>query len=95
MHVLRGVGLAGVLAFMATGTALADDWTPSTRCMKPVKPYEFTSQYQVNSFKNEVEAYESCIDRFIKQQREQAKNHLEAAKKAVDEWNHFVNFELR
>jgi hypothetical protein len=84
----------GVLLAVATG-AWADDWAPSPHCRKPSKPYRFTSEYEVESFKSDVDAYERCIDEFVRKQQEAAQVHKDAAKRAVDEWNSFVRFELR
>ena len=75
--------------------AIADDWVPSHHCRRPHKPYEFTDDYERDSFKRDVEAYEECIDNFVHQQKEAAQRHQEAAKKAIDEWNSFVRLELR
>lgn len=88
------VSTLGILIVAASG-ARGDDWPPSHHCRKPMKPYRFTSEYEVQSFKDEVDAYERCIDDFVRQQQEAAQTHKDAAKKALDEWNSFVRFELR
>jgi hypothetical protein len=94
---MKTVTLARVLALglvAVANIARADDWPPAHHCRKPIKPYRFTSEYEVDSFKNDVEAYERCIDEFVRQQQEAAQTHKDAAKKAIDEWNRFVRFEL-
>ncbi|WP_409439353.1 hypothetical protein [Psychromonas sp. GE-S-Ul-11] len=73
---------------------LADMFTPSHSCSKPYKPYEFTSQYEVDSFNDDVERYKECIQDFIEEQNDAATKHQQAAEDAIDEWNHFVNYEL-
>lgn len=83
----------GIVIAMASG-ARGDDWVPTHHCRKPIKPYRFTSEYELEAFKDEVDAYERCIDEFVRQQQEAAQTHKDAAKKAVDEWNRFVRFEL-
>ncbi len=90
----RNVAMLAMLLGVAFSTR-ADDWAPSHHCSKPVKPFRFTSEYEVESFKSEVEEYERCIDDFVRHQEEAAQAHKEAAKKAVNEWNSFVRFELR
>lgn len=80
-------------AFTAT-TSEADMFTPSHSCSKPYKPFQFNSQWEVDSFYEEVEAYKRCISNFVDEQNEEAVNHQEAASDAIDEWNNFVNYEL-
>jgi hypothetical protein len=92
-HTLRLAFVVGVLG--TARTIEADDWTPSHHCVKPHKPYRFTSEYEIESFKSDVELYEMCIDAFVRDQKEAAKTHQDAAKRALDEWNTFVRFELR
>ena len=75
--------------------ASADRSTPSHSCSKPYKPYEFTDKYQVDSFKNDVERYKSCISDFVDEQNTASKKHLKAASEAIDEWNSYVRYELK
>ena len=75
---------------LASVSAQADMFKPSASCSKPSKPYEFTSQWQLDSFKRDIEAYERCIDRFVAEQREAAKTHAEAANDAVRDYNSFA-----
>ncbi len=81
--------LLATLAF-ACISAHADMFKPSPSCSKPYKPYQFTSEWQVSSFKQEVEAYGKCIDRFVTEQRDEAKTHADAANDAIREYNSFV-----
>jgi hypothetical protein len=83
------------LALVLPAAAVADDWAPRHHCIKPVKPYQFTSEFQVRSYKDDVEEYERCIDDFVRAQKAAVEAHREAAKQAVDEWNLFVQLELR
>jgi len=73
---------------------LADMFTPSPSCSKPMKPYEFTSQWEVDSFNDDVQTYKQCIQDFIDEQNEAVETHQQAASDAIDEWNRFVNYEL-
>ena len=75
-------------------TANADIITPCHSCSKPYKPYEFSSQYEIDNFRNEVEAYKRCLNDFIDEQNEAIRMHQNAAQEAIDDWNNFVNYEL-
>ena len=76
------------------GLATADMFADSPSCYKPSKPYQFTNQDEVDDFNEEVEEYKRCIMEFVEEQREEAKNHIEAADDAIEEWNRFVRLEL-
>ena len=82
-----------VLVFSAN-SALADSYTPSHYCSKPYKPFEFTSQWEVDSFLSDVENYKSCIEDFVEEQQDAIRKHQSAADEAIDEWNSFVRWEL-
>jgi len=69
-----------VLLFLHTGLS-ADTFTPSHYCTKPSKPYEFTDQWQVNNYNNEVQRYKNCIVDFANEQND-----------AIEEWNRFANY---
>ena len=73
---------------------LGDMLAPSHSCRQPNKPYEFTSQRQVDRFNSEVEDYRSCINRFVGKQQEAAAAHQNAAQDAIYEWDDFVKYEL-
>lgn len=74
--------------------ALADNWQPDHDCTKPYKPYTFTSQWEIDNFRLEVERYKDCISEFAEEQQQAAHHHTRAAEDAIDEWNDFVRFEL-
>ena len=84
--------LGAIVAFPQLGDA--DSWEPSHSCSKPHKPYEFTSQWQIDSFFNNVARYKNCIEEFIEEQEEAIENHMDASQEAIDDWNSFVNYEL-
>lgn len=75
-------------------SVLADMFTPSHSCSKPYKPYQFNSQWEVDSFNDDVKRYKRCISDFVDKQNEAAKKHQQAASDAIDEWNRFVKYEL-
>lgn len=73
---------------------LADIFAPSHSCSKPFKPFEFSSEFELDMFNSDVEDYKYCISEFVDEQQEQAQDHLDAAAEAIDEWNNFVSYEL-
>lgn len=81
-------------AFVAV-PVLADMFAPSHACSKPIKPYQFSSQWQVDSFNDDVRRYKTCIADFVGEQQDAITRHQSAAQDAIDEWNQFVNLELR
>ncbi|MGL5125205.1 MAG: hypothetical protein ACRC6U_04375 [Fusobacteriaceae bacterium] len=62
-------------------------------CYKPSKPYEFNSQSELDSYREDVEEYQECIINFIEKQQNEAKIHTEAANNAIEEWNNFVRWD--
>ena len=86
--------LISLLILICASSVLADMFRPSDYCSKPIKPYEFTDQWEVDSFNDAVESYRSCIQDFVEEQNDAARNHQEASQDAIDEWNNFVNYEL-
>ena len=79
---------------LASGSVYADNYLPSHSCRKPIKPYKFTSNWEVEQFKNDVARYKQCISDFVDEQNEAVDNHKRAAKTAIDEWNGYVRYEL-
>lgn len=94
---LRLVLLAAiaVLGASVAASASADYHAPSHNCTKPYKPYRFSSERDLESFKDDVERYGECIKEFAGEQKQAARRHQEAASEAIDEWNSFVRLELR
>jgi hypothetical protein len=70
----------------------ADGYMPLHYCTKPTKPYEFTDQWQVDNYNNNVQRYKNCIIDFINEQNNAVNNHINAKNDAIEEWNHFVNY---
>jgi len=83
-----------IIACLCASMSQADMFTPSHSCSKPYKPYQFTEQYQIDNFQYEVETYKNCIQDFVDEQNDAARNHQNAAQEAIDEWNNFVSYEL-
>ena len=70
---------------------------PSHNCLRPVRPFEFSSQREKNQYRKDVEAYMNCLKRFVEEQKEAIRKHQEAIKKhkeaaeaAIEEWKNFV-----
>ena len=72
----------------------ADTFAPSPSCSKPIKPYQFNTQWEIDSFNDDVQLYKRCINDFVEEQNEAVNTHQDAANDAIDEWNRFVNYEL-
>lgn len=75
--------------------AAADSYSPSHSCRKPYKSYKFEDQWAIDRFKREVETYKQCIADFVEEQNDEVEHHREAAEEAIEEWNSYVNYELR
>ena len=87
--------LLAMCLFLVIPPTQADRFAPSHFCSKPYKPYRFTTEWEVNSFNNQVETYKNCIEDFVTEQNTAAKKHQDAAEEAIEEWNRFVKFELK
>ncbi len=93
---LRTIGLAFGLAIgLLAVPSRADMFSPSHSCSKPYKPYEFSSRSKRELFLLEVQNYKECISDFVEEQEDAIRRHREAAEEAIEEWNDFVNLELR
>ena len=82
------------LWLISSGGLQADWMQPSHSCSKPYKPFQFSSEWELESFRNGVDQYKTCIADFVDEQYEEAENHRDAAQEAIDDWNNFVNYEL-
>lgn len=91
---LAALLLATALGLTVTSPARADMFSASSGCSKPYKPYRFEDKWALEQFQNDVQRYKRCIEDFVDDQREEARNHQEAADEAIEEWNSFVRYEL-
>lgn len=87
---LRALALAALGCGFAA-TAVADMFQPSHGCVAPVRPHEFNSQWEIDSFRNQVEMYRQCIEDFVDEQHGAINAHSRAADDAIDDWNLFAN----
>lgn len=82
-------------AFIIMDSAQADRFKPSHSCIKPIKPYKFTSEWEVTQYSNEVERYQRCISDFVNEQNKAIETHQKAAQDAIEDWNRYVQYELK
>lgn len=78
--------IPALLGFVIVGgmaPALADIFAPNPLCSRP-----FRGAYGYDRY--EVERYQTCLKDFIRDQGQQAQNHLDAADRAAEEWKTFV-----
>ena len=94
MRKLSFMGLVLALFLILASPISADMFAPSPYCSKPYKPFEFTSQWELDNFNAEVQRYRNCIEEFVEEQERAIRNHQQAADDAIEEWNRFVRFEL-
>ena len=79
-----------VVAIGAPTLTGADIVPPSSWCRAPTKPYQFTSEWELQSYKDEAARFERCIDAFVSEQQEAARAHKQAANDAIEKWNRFA-----
>lgn len=60
---------------------------PEHTCNQPHKSYEFTSQFEVDHYNNELERYIECIQEYVEYANNDIKRIQEAAEAAIDEAN--------
>jgi hypothetical protein len=90
----KRIVIAGIVISVASLSVFAEMFSPTSLCSKPYKPYEFNTQWELDSFNDDVDRYKSCISDFVEEQNEAAESHQQAANDAIEEWNSFVNYEL-
>ncbi|MDA9557386.1 hypothetical protein N9R79_07800 [Vibrio sp.] len=82
------LALATGLALSA-GAAKADLSAPSNYCESPIKPQEFSSEYEVENFRSELYDYRRCVQRFVHSQQEAILNHQQARNEALETLNNY------
>lgn len=75
--------LFGLVVLAGMAPAIADIFAASPFCSRP-----YRNAYGYD--RSDVERYHSCLKQFIEDQERQAKNHLDAADQAGQEWKRFV-----
>ena len=81
---------ASILLLLFAGNSVADRFGASHFCSAPSIPYRFNSEYELDSFKRDVQAYRRCISDFAEEQRQAVRRHEQAASDAIDDWNRFA-----
>jgi hypothetical protein len=84
--------VVAILILCVSVAAYAYRSVPQHSCSRPWKPSQFTSQYEVDSYKQQVEMYRHCIEEFVDEQKDAIRAHKRAAEEAIDEWNSFANW---
>jgi predicted HicB family RNase H-like nuclease len=85
--------LKTLVALLATTTSLSvyAEYVSSHSCSEPYKPYQFTTQYEVDTYNDETEEFRTCIEDYIEEQNDAVRDHQRAAEDAIDDWNNFAN----
>ena len=91
---LRSISAALLLVFLPA-FALADKVPPTHSCTQPHRPFKFKTETEVNAYKAQVESYRKCINDFVEEQNQAMQKHKDAANRAIEEYNFFVNTESR
>jgi len=61
---------------------------PDCNCYPPNKPYQFSSDYEVDRFRNEVNDYIDCVNSYL----EAAENDIEQISDAMDDARNEANW---
>jgi hypothetical protein len=92
LAVYAALGISVASAIVLGGSNLGLFGYPAHEChrpySRPVEPYEFTSQWEVDLYNSEVDRYNSQIEMFIRCIEDyiaNAKNDVERIKEKVDE----------
>jgi len=83
-----------LLVFLPAFT-FADKVPPTHACTQPHRPFKFKSQAEMDAYKVQVESYRKCINDFVEEQNQAMQKHRDAANRAIEEFNFFVNMEPR
>ena len=80
-----------VLLVTATSLSVYAEYVSSHSWSEPYKPYQFTTQYEVDTYNDETEEFRTCIEDYIEEQNDAVRDHQRAAEDAIDDWNNFAN----
>lgn len=73
-----------------TPAPVATAAAPKHSCKQPERPNQFATENQQKAFIKEVDAYRDCLMAFRSEMNEKAKAYVEAANKAIEEFNGFA-----
>lgn len=74
-------------AYVLGGTNFGFSGYPEPSCYKPYKPQKFQSQYELNSYRYDAEAYIDCVNEYVDSAGNDIKRIQEAAQEAINEAN--------
>ena len=86
---------AALLFVFIPACAFADKVPPAHSCTQPHRPFKFKTEAEVDAYKAQAESYRKCINDFVEEQNQAMQKHKDAANRAIEEYNFFVNTESR
>lgn len=84
-----------VAVLLVPAWAIGDSELPVPSCSRPLKPPQFRSRAELDSFHNDALRYKKCIEDFVAEQEKAIQLHLRARDDAIKDWNEFVVREYR
>ncbi len=76
---------SSAFAMVFGGSNLGIMGYPKHSCSKPYKPFEFTSQFEVDNYNRQLAMYIGCIKEYVENANNDIERIQEAAKSAIDE----------
>ena len=80
----------GALACALPVSTLAAEPPPFHTCTAPIKRQSFATKAQLDNYRAEVDAFRTCIEKYVKEQEAVIEVHRQAAQTAIDDWNKFI-----
>jgi len=74
-------------AYVSGGSNLGASRYQSAYCNKPYKPFDFTSQWEVDSYNSDAKRYIDCIKTYVENANSDIKRIQEKANEAINEAN--------
>lgn len=68
-------------AMVLGGSNLGPLGYPEAKCIKPIKPYNLSDNYQLNSYKYDIEKYIDCVNEYL----DNAENDISRIKEEAQE----------
>jgi hypothetical protein len=81
------LSVAGANAYVPGGTNFGILGYPEHSCRKPFKPYQFNDQYELDNYRDEVQAYIDCINEYVENAGNDIERIKESAESAIGEAN--------
>lgn len=63
---------------------------PDSTCTEPTIPFSFSSEFEIDSFKNEVNEYRECVKRYVDAAELDQKRIAEKIDETVSNFNLFI-----